>query len=327
MKPAIAITVGDCNGIGPEVVLKCLLRPEITRICRPMLVGPAGVFLAAARSVLTVRELRSLFSQPLVVVESSSVDLRSVAPGKVSRAAGLHAAYAIKHAVRMALTGSVAAIVTAPVSKKALHLAGFNTAGQTELLQQLTSSRTAAMMLVSPFMRVSLATIHIPLRKVPRTLTLDLLNRHISTIHHSLQTDWRIAKPRLAVLGLNPHAGEDGDIGDEERRVIGPAVRTLRSRKMSIDGPFPADAFFGRYRRGSYDAIIAMYHDEALIPLKMSSQGKAVNVTAGLPIIRTSPDHGTAFDIAGKGVADPASMIEAIKLAVTLSKNRAAARQ
>jgi 4-hydroxythreonine-4-phosphate dehydrogenase len=194
--------------------------------------------------------------------------------------------------------------------------------GQTELLQRLTRSPSVAMMLVSGSFRVGLVTIHTPVRNVARELTAALLVERVTVIHRALRTDWRIRSPRIAVLALNPHAGEQGDIGNEEQRVIIPVTAALRKKGMRLEGPFPADAFFARYTPGAYDAVIAMYHDQGLIPLKMTARGRAVNVSAGLPIVRTSPDHGTAFDIAGRSIADPASMIEAVRTAVTLSAHR-----
>jgi len=190
------------------------------------------------------------------------------------------------------------------------------------MVQQLSRSRHVAMMLVSPTLRVGLVTIHIPLSDVPRTLTPALVIERISVIHAALRQDWGIPRPALAVLALNPHAGEGGDIGTEEQRVILPALERLRTKGIRLDGPFPADGFFARYHPGVYDGVVAMYHDQGLIPLKMSSRGRAVNVSVGLRIVRTSPDHGTAFDRAGRGTADPRSMVEAILLAVRIAHNR-----
>lgn len=313
-KPAIAITVGDPNGIGPEVVLKSIRNPAVRNICTPILVGPASVFM------YYLKRLR--LSIPPTMILECGPDAGIVTPGRVSARSGRVASLAIEKAVALVLDGEAEAVVTAPVSKKALHAAGTRFPGQTEMLQSLTGSRHATMMLVSDTMRVGLATIHIPISDVARRLSRSLITRQIHTINKALQQDWRIARPRIAVLGLNPHAGEDGDIGTEDKRLVAPAIQSCRRERMDVDGPFPADAFFGRYRKGMYDAILAMYHDQGLIPLKMSSFGKGVNVTAGLPIVRTSPDHGTAFDIAGKGIAHPESMIEAITLAVYISGNR-----
>jgi 4-hydroxythreonine-4-phosphate dehydrogenase len=229
--------------------------------------------------------------------------------------------------VHLVQGGHADAVVTAPVSKQALHLAGIRVPGQTEMLQQLTRSKQVAMMLVSPTLRVGLVTIHVPLRAVSSTLTADLLLSRCMLVYDALRGDWRISRPRLAVLGLNPHAGEGGDIGTEEQRLILPAIAALRRKGIRAEGPFPADAFFARYAPGSYDAVIAMYHDQGLIPIKMSAGGRAVNVSVGLPIVRTSPDHGTAFDIAGRGIADPRSMVEAIRLAVLIARNRRRGRR
>jgi len=222
----------------------------------------------------------------------------------------------------MTMRGEFQAVVTAPVSKQAMHLAGVEYPGQTEMLAHLTGAPHVAMMLVSRTMRIGLVTIHLPLHEVSPALTVPLVREQITTIHDALVRDWHIRRPLLAVLSLNPHAGEGGDIGREEIDTIIPALRELQSSGVRLIGPLPADGFFARYKSGDFDAIIAMYHDQGLVPLKMSSGGRAVNVSAGLPIVRTSPDHGTGFDIAGKGIADPASMVEAITLAVTIARNR-----
>jgi len=315
-KPAIAITVGDSNGVGPAVVLKSVQHPSVRRICAPVLVGPVDVFEYYSR-----RLGMALPSHP--IVESSLLPSSQIHPGLLSAGSGRAAARAIEAGVELARAGVVSALVTAPISKHALHRGGVRFAGQTEMLQRLTGARDVAMVLVSRSLRVGLVTIHVPVKRIASLLSRKLLRGKIETIHQSLVRDWRIRKPRIAVLALNPHAGEAGDIGTEENRIITPVIRSL-SQAMEISGPFPADAFFARSGPGSCDAVIAMYHDQGLIPLKMSAEGRAVNVSAGLPIVRTSPDHGTAFDIAGKGRASPDSMIEAIHLAVRIAKNRQA---
>lgn len=318
-KTAVAITVGDCNGIGPEIALKSVMDSSIRKLCSPVLVGPVDVFEFYA----------SRLNMPLPsfpIVESSTLLQHDVAPGKISARSGRAAAHAIEAAVQLADAGVVQAIVTGPISKHALHRAGVRFPGHTEMLQHLTGAKHVAMMLVSSTMRVGLATIHVPLKKVPSLLTRKLLRQRIETIHESLQKDWKIKNPRIAVLALNPHAGESGDIGTEDKRIVAPVVRICAAAKMNIKGPFPSDAFFARYSPMEYDAVVAMYHDQGLIPLKMSARGRAVNVSAGMPIVRTSPDHGTAFDIAGKGIADPGSMVEAIKLAIIIAKNRKRSR-
>jgi 4-phospho-D-threonate 3-dehydrogenase / 4-phospho-D-erythronate 3-dehydrogenase len=327
MKPRVAITVGDFNGIGPEIVLRSIRSRQVKDAAVPVLVGPADVFKFYA-GVLGIRlplvpfSTRRISPGDIPIVESSVVTASHIRPGTLAREAGDAAASAITAAAAMAVNGDVGAIVTAPVSKQAMHLAGVAFPGQTEMVQHLSRSPHVAMMLVSSYLRVGLVTIHIPLSAVPRALTPTLIAERITVIHLALQRDWGIRTPVLAVLGLNPHAGEGGDIGNEEQRIVIPALQRLRKKGLKLDGPFPADGFFARYRQGLYDGVVAMYHDQGLIPLKMSSAGRAVNVSAGLSIVRTSPDHGTAFDLAGRGVADHASMTEAILLAVRIAHNR-----
>jgi 4-hydroxythreonine-4-phosphate dehydrogenase len=245
-----------------------------------------------------------------------------ITPGRLSAEAGRTAHTAILEAVRLARAGKVEGIVTAPISKAALHLAGVRHPGHTEILQHACRTRTVAMVLATRGLRVGLITIHEPLSRVPRVLTRALLRDRLRVLHAALRRDWGIARPRIAVLGLNPHAGEEGDIGREEITVIRPVLRALRTEGIIAGGPFPADAFFGRMEPGDWDLVAAMYHDQGLAPLKMAARGRGVNITAGLPIIRTSPDHGTAFDRAAQGGADPESLIEAVLLAVEMAHRR-----
>jgi 4-hydroxythreonine-4-phosphate dehydrogenase len=332
MRPVVAITLGDYNGIGPEVILKSLRHRAVRRLCTPLLVGPEDAFAFYADrlgekkrwSSFTENVAGRSAGRPSPVFLAVPDGLRSsrLRPGRVSSLAGRTAVRTIEHALGLVSTGAADALVTGPVSKKAIHRSGIQLPGQTELLQVLSSSRRVAMMLVSDPMRIGLVTIHVPVRDVARLLSRNLLRQKINVVHEALVKDWRIPRPRIAVLGLNPHAGEDGDIGREEKSIIRPVIRSLKKKSMRIAGPFPADAFFSRYSPGIYDAIIAMYHDQGLIPLKMIASGKGVNITAGLPFIRTSPAHGTAFDIAGRGTADARSMIEAITLAARLTLNR-----
>jgi 4-hydroxythreonine-4-phosphate dehydrogenase len=331
--PLVAMTVGDCNGIGPEVLLRSITRPRARRTYIPVLVGPATVFEYTARGLgrtLPLVEWKGERKAPprgVWFVESSHVPAGAIRPGRLSHVAGEAAATAITAAAQLALGGFVDAIVTAPVSKQAMHLAGFKAPGQTEMLQEISGSTEVAMMLVAPHMRVGLVTIHEPLARVPSLITARQIVRQTRIVHTALKHDWGIRNPRIALLGLNPHAGEGGDIGKEEVRHVLPALEALRASKMLIEGPFPADSFFARYVPDVYDAIIAMYHDQGLIPLKMSAGNLAVNVTAGLPLVRTSPDHGTAFNLAGRGTADATSMQEAIRLAVAIALNRRTARR
>ena len=286
MKPRVAITCGDPAGIGPEIAQKAANDPRVRAVCEPVVYGPP----ASARFT----------------------------PGELSAEAGRAAYDTLCEAVKDAQSGVVAAVATAPVNKLAFARAGLPWKGHTDLLAHLTGSPRVAMMFWSEPLKVVLATIHIPLASVTSALTRELVDDIIDLSSRELPR-FGIAQPRLAVAGLNPHAGEDGLLGHEEAKVLRPAIEAAQKRGIHIDGPFPGDTVFGRAVRGEFDAVIACYHDQGLIPVKLLAFGRAVNVTLGLPIIRTSVDHGTAFDIAGKNVADPASMIEATLLAARLA--------
>jgi 4-hydroxythreonine-4-phosphate dehydrogenase len=285
MKFRIAITAGDPAGIGPEIARKAAADPRVRQACEPVIYGPG--------------------------------DEARFAPGVLSADAGRAAYDAIRAAVRDAQAGIVQGMATAPVNKAAFALAGLPWKGHTDLLAHLTGSRRVAMMFWSEPLKVVLATVHIPLSEVPRALTRELLDETIDLVVRELPR-FGLDRPRLALAGLNPHAGEEGVLGAEEGHVLRPAVEAARARGVRIDGPFPGDTVFVRAVRGEFDAVIACYHDQGLIPVKLVAFGRAVNVTLGLPIVRTSVDHGTAFDIAGRNIADPASLIEAVLLAAQL---------
>jgi len=283
--PRIAITVGDPAGIGPEIAARAAADPRVTAVCAP-------------------------------VVYSVPADMH-VVPGRLDPHAGRAAYDVIVRAVEDAMAGRVDAIATAPVSKEAFALAGLPWKGHTDLLGHLTGSDFVAMMFESPSLRVVLATVHIPLAEVPRALTLERLLGTIRLTAQSLPR-FGVVAPRLAVAGLNPHAGEGGLLGAEEEAIVVPTVTAARSEGIDISGPFPADTIFVRSARGEFDAVVALYHDQGLIPVKLLAFGRAVNVTLGLPIVRTSVDHGTAFDIARQGIADEGSLVEAVLLAARL---------
>jgi 4-hydroxythreonine-4-phosphate dehydrogenase len=285
----IAITAGDPSGIGPEIAVKAIADARVRAACDPVIYGPHE---AAA--------------------------LREFPTGHVSGESGRAAYEAIEAATRDARAGHVRAIVTAPINKAAFAAAGLPWRGHTDLLAHLCGVRDVAMMFWSERLRVVLATVHIPLAEVPAALTADRLRRVIEITAASLPR-FGLSAPRLAVAGLNPHAGEDGLLGAEEQRAIAPAIARARESRIDVSGPFPADTLFVRAIRGEFDVVIACYHDQGLIPVKLAAFGQAVNVTLGLPIVRTSVDHGTAFDIAGTGVADPGSLIAAILLAARLA--------
>lgn len=331
MKPAIAITIGDFNGIGPEVALRAASDAGIRKICQPILVGPLDIFRHAAPLIRSRLKLEKTTLPPrpgniLGVVDIGDGIAADVTYGAPTKASGRSAGMAIERAVELCVNGKTEAMVTAPASKEALHLAGYNFPGQTEMVTLFSRSQKVIMMLVSKHLRVGLVTVHTPLSSVPGQITKEKILEKLQLMHDALHKDFQLKLPKIAVLGLNPHAGENGHIGSEENAIIVPAVAAARSAGILCDGPFPADAFFGTKKHRNYDAILAMYHDQGLIPLKLLSFGSAVNVSAGLPIIRTSPDHGTAYDIAGKGHADPSSTIEAVRLAVSMVHARSGAR-
>jgi 4-hydroxythreonine-4-phosphate dehydrogenase len=288
--PRVGITVGDPAGIGPEIVAKAAADPSVRAICRPIVFDtPSGV---------TVRA------------------------GEMSAAAGRAAYDTIVRAVDAAKRGEVDAIATAPVNKLAFAKAGLEWKGHTDLLAHLCGTTRVAMMFHSPQLKVVLITVHVPLKDVSSQLTPALVDQTIALTVDAMGS-FGTPRPRLALAGLNPHAGENGVIGDEDDRVLAPAVKRARQSGVTISGPIPGDTVFVRASRGEFDCVIACYHDQGLIPVKLLAFGTAVNVTIGLPIIRTSVDHGTAFDIAGKGVADPGSMIAAVKLAAEMARLRA----
>jgi 4-hydroxythreonine-4-phosphate dehydrogenase len=290
--PRIAITVGDPAGIGPEIARKAAADPRVIASCEPVFYGPtASEALAAFR------------------------------PGFVSAAAGRAAYDAILAAVADARAGRVAAIATAPISKEALAEAGLPWKGHTDLLAHLCGAPEVAMLFYSEPLRVVLATVHVALREVADLLTPTRLRAVIELTARELPR-FGYRSPRLAVAGLNPHAGEHGVIGSEDDAVIRPVVEACGRGGLDVTGPLPADTVFVRAMRGEFDAVVACYHDQGLVPIKLVAFGRAVNVTLGLPIVRTSVDHGTAFDIAGKGVADPSSMVEAILLAAKLTTSQ-----
>jgi 4-hydroxythreonine-4-phosphate dehydrogenase len=245
-----------------------------------------------------------------------------VTPGTPTRISGMIAARAIDVAARTCMEGSADALVTSPIAKEALRKAGIPFNGHTDMLQFIAQSRTVTMILLSPRMRVALATVHVQLKRAPSMLTKKLILGKLRDLNHTLRIDFALQNPRIAVLGVNPHAGERGMFGDEEKKIVAPAIRAAQKEGVLAEGPFPADGFFARWTPMKYDAILAMYHDQGLIPLKMDAQNEGVNFSANLPFVRTSPDHGTAFDIAGKNIAKEESFIEAIKVALQIARNR-----
>lgn len=305
-RPTIGITMGDPAGIGPEVIVKALKRGRLHSLCRPVVIGSPTV-------------MRQAGGQRFSVVDCAKVDLRKVRPGTVSADAGRAAGEAIRVATQMALDGQLEAVVTAPVCKQSLHLGGHSYPGQTEFLAHLSKTKRFAMMLAAGQLRVVLVTTHVPLSRVCKVISKARVRDTIQLAHSSLQEHFGIRRPKVGVCALNPHAGDGGIFGDEEKKTIAPAIREATQRGIMAQGPFPADTLFAPLISRAFDVIVAMYHDQGLIPIKMGGFGSAVNITLGLPIIRTSPDHGTAFEIAGQGKANPESMIKAIRMAAQLA--------
>jgi 4-hydroxythreonine-4-phosphate dehydrogenase len=330
LKLPLGITLGDPAGIGPEVILKALGHARLARV-PAVVVGDVATLRETARrlrlrceivpveaGMATPRVRRGRRVVPVLAVGRLGAAARR--PGKPSVAGGRAAYRAIVTATRLAQAGTLAGVVTAPINKAWVTRAGFPVSGHTELLKELTGAGDVRMMLAGRRLRVVLVTMHLALADVPKALDVDGVARTIRVAAEHLRRYHRVPEPRIAVAGLNPHAGEGGLFGREEGRIIAPAIARARRAGVDASGPHPADSLFHQAAHGTYDAVIAMYHDQGLIPLKLLHFHDAVNVTLGLPIVRTSPDHGTAYDIAGRGGADPGSMIEAVALAHAMAK-------
>ena len=320
--------MGDPVGIGPEIISKVIDSAEIFPLCRPVVIGDAGVMkklIKEMRLPITVNSVASVDQAPtkgrLDVLDLKNVDLAAHGWGKPGASSGTAVVEYIKKAVQLAMDRDADAIVTAPISKEMMNAAGHHYAGHTELLADLTGTKEYGMMFVGGGLRVILATIHVALKDVPRLITQASVLKTLRLAHKAMQA-FGLDKPRIGVAALNPHAGEGRLFGAEEWDIILPAVVKARGEGIHASDPIPADTLFYKARNDYFDIVVAMYHDQGLAPLKMVAFGNAVNITVGLPIIRTSVDHGTAYDIAGKGCADPASLLEAIRLAVKMSAFR-----
>lgn len=328
-KPIVAITMGDPSGVGPEVIAKALVDPAVTSACRPLVMGDAAAMeraLAVTGAALTLELTEGLpphdTSGKIFLRSLSSLAPTDMEYGGPSSEAGDAMFRYIAEAVRLCLSGDAAAMVTAPISKASLNRGGHRYPGHTELVADLTGCKDYVMMLAGDRLRVTLVTIHEPLADVPGLISMERVLATIRSTHRGLHTYFR-ENPRLAVLALNPHCGERGLFGDEERRVIGPAVEMARKEGIDAHGPLSADMLFHFAARGDYDGVVCMYHDQGLIPLKLLHFDDGVNVTLGLPIIRTSVDHGTAYDLAGTGRASELSMTAAIRMAVGMAERQA----
>ncbi|MEW6067639.1 MAG: 4-hydroxythreonine-4-phosphate dehydrogenase PdxA [Nitrospirota bacterium] len=319
----LAITMGDPGGIGPEIIIKALSFPEIADYCDPVIIGDASVMEEILMILKLPFELKIIKTSDKFMHKTGTINLidsgiiKKFRKNKSTAEGGYACANYIKKAVELALNKKVDGIVTSPISKEALKMAGFRWNGHTEMISDLTKTKDYAMMLVGGPLRVILVTIHTALKNVPSLITIQKVLKTIRLANKACGM-LRIKKPKIAVAGLNPHAGEGGIFGDEEIKKIIPAIKEAKKEGIPVSGPYPPDTIFNKAYKGEVDIVVCMYHDQGLIPLKMIAFEKGVNVTVGLPFIRTSPDHGTAYDIAWKGIANPSSMIEAIKLATKL---------
>lgn len=329
-RPIIAITMGDPVGIGPEIISMALLESSVYEACRPLVLGDVGVITAASEGLGTGFLIRSVDSPEAAVYQRGSIDVIGLSDldcgqlqhGHPTRETGRAMVAYINQAIDLAMQGRVHGLTTCPINKVALRMAGVDFNGHTELLAERTNTSDYIMMLAGSRLRVALVTIHLPLAEVSGKLTTKAVFKTIRITDDALRRSFGIPKPRLAVAALNPHAGENGLFGDEEIRIISPAVSEALEAGIDVSGPHPPDTVFYRALKGEWDVVVCMYHDEGLIPFKMVHFSDGVNVTLGLPIVRTSVDHGTAYDIAGTGKADPGSLVAAVRMAAELSGNR-----
>jgi 4-hydroxythreonine-4-phosphate dehydrogenase len=327
-KPIIGITMGDAAGIGPEIINKALSLEEIYQICRPVVIGDADV-LAEAQEVagtnISINKIRELSDASFIhgvmdVLDLDNIELENLRMGKPQKMTGRASFEYIEKAIELAMKGDIQAITTAPISKEALHLAGYNYPGHTEILAEHTNTKDYGMMFIAGPLRTILVTIHVSLREACDLITREQVLSSIKLAYETLKK-FGFEDPRIAVAGLNPHASEGGLFGSEDLNEIKPAVDSAIKLGINAVGPLPADTLFYRAKNGGFDIVVAMYHDQGCIPIKLLGFEIGVNITVGLPIIRTSVDHGTAYRRAGLrlGTGNPASLIEAIKLAVKLS--------
>jgi len=324
----VGISIGDINGIGPEVILKALKDTRLLLDCTPIIYGSTKVF-SHYKKILnehdfnyqTCKSAEDALIRKINVVnvwqEETNIEM-----GKITENGGKYAFLSLESATQDLASGKIDVLVTAPISKEAMAKSGFKFPGHTEYLADLSGVEEALMVLVSGNLRVALVTTHIPVKEVSTTLTKDKILQKIKLFETSLKKDFGIIKPKIAVFGLNPHAGENGKIGTEEQEIIAPAIQQARNENILAFGPYPADGFFGSDARSQFDGVLAMYHDQGLTAFKALAFEDGVNYTAGLPIVRTSPDHGTAFDIVGLNKASESSMRQAIYVAMDIYKNK-----
>ncbi len=327
-KLRIGISMGDMNGIGLEVILKTLSNPKILEFCTPVVYGSSKVVSYHKNIVNVDFQFQSTRSAQQLIPDKVNIvncwqDNVNITLGVPSEMSGMYAFKALEWAVNELKHGLIDALVTAPINKHAMQMANFPYVGHTEYLtKELGDGGESVMLMVSDNLRIGLVTNHLPIQNVAGAIRKELIAKKLRVLNNTLRIDFGIERPTIAVLGLNPHAGDDGVIGTEEETIIRPALLDAKERGILAMGPFAADGFFGSGQYRKFDAILAMYHDQGLIPFKALSFGSGVNFTAGLDYVRTSPDHGTGYDIAGKNEADPSSFREALFMAIDIAKNR-----
>lgn len=318
--------MGDPCGIGPEIILKSLKSSAVRKIANYVIIGNKNVFEQAARTLKIPLKYRIIShiseikdsKQPISLLSMDNFKSNLIKQKKATAEGGELSVQCVIRGINLAMSGHIDALVTAPICKEAIHLGGYGYPGHTEMLQIFSGVERVVMLMVGGKLRVAFVTTHIALKDVPQSITVKDVLGTIAISDNNLKQYFGLKKPRIAVCGLNPHAGEEGIFGDEERKVIIPAVEKAKKNGIQCDGPVSADTVYYKALKGVYDAVVAIYHDQGAIPLKLHAFETGVNITLGIPFVRTSPDHGTAYDIAGKGIADPHSMMEAIKMAVRM---------
>ncbi|MFT4093178.1 MAG: 4-hydroxythreonine-4-phosphate dehydrogenase PdxA [Niabella sp.] len=327
-KPIIGISCGDINGIGIELIIKTFSDTRITEICTPVIFANNKTINFYRKSATDsnfnffyIKEFSKINSRQVNVFNCWEEDI-VITPGQLNEAGGKYGILSLQTAVKALREGVISGLVTAPIHKSNVQTSGFLYTGHTPYLKESFEAKDVVMMMCAENMRVALVTEHIPVKDVAGQLSMEAILSKLQIINAALQKDFGINKPRIAVLGLNPHAGDEGLVGDEEAQLIKPAIKEAKNRNILALGPYSADAFFARGQHEKFDAVLAMYHDQGLIPFKSLSVGEGINYTAGLAVVRTSPDHGVAFDIAGKGVANHYSFLEAVYRCVDIIKQR-----
>lgn len=327
-KPIIGISIGDINGIGPEVILKTFSDERILEICTPVIYASAKV-ISYHKNIVKLDDLKihqvkeaSQAVEGAINVVNCWNENVDITLGETTEEGGRYAQISLDNAVMEALSGSIDALVTAPINKKAMQLSGFKYPGHTEFIAHKAGAKNSLMFMVGEQLRIGIVTGHIPLNEVAAKITKEAILKKIQLMHESLVKDFGIDTPKIAVLGLNPHASDNGAIGEEETNQIIPAIAAARAKRMFVFGPYAADGFFGAGSFAKYDGIIAMFHDQGLTPFKTLEFHGGVNFTAGLSIVRTSPDHGTGFDIAGQDIASPDSFRQAVFMAIDIVRHR-----